>query len=92
MAIDGLGGYSASQDDDQQTKSQIKGVGILYSIFTVLLITGILFVAFMVPETKGKTPEELLMSVDQGRSDDSSETGSGSGSGRDTNSGQFNIL
>jgi len=59
-AIDGLGGVEAGMNDDQQILHQKTGCGILYFIF--LLITGasLIWMHFYVPETKGKTPEELM--------------------------------
>lgn len=58
-AIDGLGGYNSNMDDDEQTKAQKTGVAMLYFIFAMITIAGISFITTMVPETKGKTPEEL---------------------------------
>lgn len=58
-AINGLGGVKASMDDDETQNAQKNGVGILYAIFVVINITALLFIWVVVPETLGKTPEEL---------------------------------
>lgn len=52
-SINSLGGVKSSMDDDEQAKAETKGVGYLYLIFGVLTATCLLFVQFLVPETKG---------------------------------------
>lgn len=58
-AIDGLGGVKSSMDDDESAKAEKKGVAGLYLIFAAFTFLCILFLLFFVPETKGKTIEEL---------------------------------
>ena len=58
-AIDGLGGYRSSMDDDAQLQAQKLGVAILYFIFAIITVLSLIFIIVVVPETKGKTPEEL---------------------------------
>ena len=69
-AINGLGGVKASMDDDETQNAQKNGVGILYAIFVVINVIALLFIYIIVPETKGKTPEQLT------RPDNNSNTGS----------------
>lgn len=58
-AIEGLGGVSAQQDDDQYVDHEKRGCGILYFIYSVLTIISLWFMQVHMPETKGTTPEEL---------------------------------
>jgi len=58
-AIDGLGGVKSNMDDDEQSDAQKTGVAILYFIFAIVTAVGIVFITLVIPETKGKTPEEL---------------------------------
>jgi hypothetical protein len=51
-AIDNLGGVKSSMDDDAQAQAETKGVGYLYMIFGILTAICIVFVHFLVPETK----------------------------------------
>lgn len=53
-AIDGLGGVKHSMDDDAQEDAQKKGVALLYFIFASMTVCALLFIHFVVPETKGK--------------------------------------
>lgn len=53
-AIDSLGGVKSGMDDDAQSKAETKGVGYLYLIFGILTACCVIFVQFLVPETKGK--------------------------------------
>lgn len=48
-------------DDDSVIKqSQQKGVAVLYFIFSGFCVAFLLFLEFFVPETKGKSPQDLL--------------------------------
>jgi hypothetical protein len=58
-AIDGLGGVKSSMSDDVQSLHEKTGCGILYFIFAILNVCAILFIHYYVPETKGKTPEQI---------------------------------
>jgi SP family myo-inositol transporter-like MFS transporter 13 len=58
-AINGLGGVESGMDDDEQSKAETKGVGYLYLIFGILTALCVCFVYFVVPETKGKSPDQL---------------------------------
>eukprot|EP01039_Chlorochromonas_danica_P000134 gene132-142_t len=58
-AIDGLGGVHSGMDDDAEGQAQKKGVAILYIIFAAFTVAAIVFIHMLVPETKGKSPEEL---------------------------------
>jgi SP family myo-inositol transporter-like MFS transporter 13 len=58
-AINGLGGVKSGMDDDEQSKAETKGVGYLYLIFGILTALCVCFVYFVVPETKGKSPDQL---------------------------------
>eukprot|EP01039_Chlorochromonas_danica_P012964 gene12964-14947_t len=51
-AIDNLGGVKNGMDDDAQAQAETKGVGYLYMIFGILTAICIVFVHFLVPETK----------------------------------------
>ena len=59
-AIDALGGVKSGMDDDEKSSAEKVGVAILYFIFAIITLIGIVFMQFYVPETKGKTPEELV--------------------------------
>lgn len=58
-AIDALGGYHSGMTDDEADSAQKLGCGVIYFIFAMVDVATILFIIFYVPETKGKTPEEL---------------------------------
>jgi hypothetical protein len=58
-AIDDLGGVKNGMDDDEESSAQKKGVAALYLIFAGFAVAALLFMHFYVPETKGKTPEDL---------------------------------
>lgn len=75
-AIEGLGGVKNSMDDDAKTQHEKKGVGWLYAIFVLVNIAALMFVHFVLPETKGKTPEQI-----SGGTGASAGTGYGSGDG-----------
>jgi MFS transporter, SP family, xylose:H+ symportor len=74
IAIDGIGGYRNSMDDDQRTEAQKRGVGRLHILFSFITLCGIAFVQHYVPETTGKSPEDGLL---QQHGSDSSSHGSG---------------
>ena len=59
-AIDGLGGVRSDMDDDESENAQKTGVGALYLIFAGITATAIVFLHVLVPETKGKNPEDLV--------------------------------
>lgn len=58
--IDFLGGVEKCGTDDCIQSSQKHGVAYLYYVFAGLTVLSLLFLHFLVPETKGKTPEELM--------------------------------
>jgi hypothetical protein len=58
-AIDVMGGVTSSMTDDQQSQAEKVGVAYLYLFFAGMCVVSILFIVFMVPETKGKTPSAL---------------------------------
>jgi len=58
-AIDALGGYHAGMTDDEANNAQKLGCGVIYFVFAMITLVTIAFIVFYVPETKGKTPEEL---------------------------------
>mmetsp|Transcript_13619 Transcript_13619/g.29914 ORF Transcript_13619/g.29914 Transcript_13619/m.29914 type:complete len:539 (-) Transcript_13619:2377-3993(-) len=58
-AIDELGGVENSMDDDETADAQKKGVAYMYFIFASITALSLVFMHFFVPETKGKTVEEL---------------------------------
>jgi MFS family permease len=58
-AIDGLGGVKGDMDDDEEANAQKKGVAILYLVFAGFTAVSIVFIHMLVPETKGKSPEDL---------------------------------
>eukprot|EP00599_Poterioochromonas_sp_BG-1_P004192 CAMPEP_0173143058 /NCGR_PEP_ID=MMETSP1105-20130129/6453_1 /TAXON_ID=2985 /ORGANISM="Ochromonas sp., Strain BG-1" /LENGTH=504 /DNA_ID=CAMNT_0014056559 /DNA_START=22 /DNA_END=1536 /DNA_ORIENTATION=+ len=60
-AINGIGGASDDMDDDSEKEDRQKvGVGALYLIFGGISAACVAFIVLFVPETKGKTPEDLL--------------------------------
>ena len=53
-AIDGMGDVDESADDDEVIANrQKRGVAFLYFVFAFITFTGVIFVHFYVPETKG---------------------------------------
>jgi len=72
-AIEGLGGVTSDMDDDDVISDHNKsGVAYLYFLFSGITAVCIAFIFFVVPETKGKTPEQLqgltsplLLSLDE---------------------------
>ncbi len=46
--------------DDEIAADQKKGVGYLYFIFAGFTLAAVIFMYFCVPETKGKSPEDLM--------------------------------
>jgi len=60
-AIDGLGGVTDSVDDDDEiAKREKAGVSYLYFMFACLTVAALAFIQYVVPETKGKTAEQLM--------------------------------
>jgi len=58
--IDLLGGVESDMDDDDEIAGREKsGVAYLYLIMSGITVCSILFIQYFVPETKGKTPEQL---------------------------------
>ena len=72
-AINGLGGVSGGEDDDAKTKSQKTGCGVLFFIYCWIAVACLMYMHFRVPETKGRTPEQLF----------NKHGGGGSGIGKD---------
>jgi MFS family permease len=58
-AIDGLGGVESGMDDDETAEAQKKGVAYMYFIFASITALCLVFMHTVVPETKGKTVDEL---------------------------------
>ena len=58
-AIDGLGGVKSSMDDDTKANHEKTGCGKLYFLFALINLAAIGFIQFYIPETKGKSPEEI---------------------------------
>ena len=46
-------------DDEESEDAEREGVAYLYIVFTVMCIVSTIFIYFVVPETKGKTPEDF---------------------------------
>lgn len=60
-AIDGLGGVTDDMDDDDAiAKAEKQGVAAMYFFFAGMCVCALLFMHFVVPETKGKTPEQIM--------------------------------
>lgn len=60
-AIDGMGGVTDDMDDDDAIADKEKsGVAYLYFMFAALTAVSITFIYYVVPETKGKTPEQIM--------------------------------
>lgn len=59
-AIDALGGVTKSMSDDEVSNAEKIGVAKLYFIFAMITAAGFLFIQIYIPETKGKTPEEIM--------------------------------
>ena len=60
-AIDGMGGVTDDMDDDDSIADKEKsGVAYLYFMFAALTAVSITFIYYIVPETKGKTPEQIM--------------------------------
>merc|ERR1711871_512828 len=58
--IDLLGGVDSDMDDDDEISGREKsGVAYLYLIMSGITVCSIAFIQYYVPETKGKTPEQL---------------------------------
>ena len=61
-AIDGLGGLQSEMDDDEKADAEKKGVAYLFVIFGGICFLSQVFIRFYVPETKGKTPNDFVLS------------------------------
>jgi len=73
-AIDSLGGVHSGMDDDAQNAAEKKGVGYLYLIFAVITACSLIFIHLIVPETKGKSPDQLNKPLLSGGSEHGKET------------------
>lgn len=62
VAIEGLGGTKSSMDDEETEDSEKEGVAYLYILFAVMCIITSIFIYVLVPETKGKSPEDFQAS------------------------------
>jgi MFS transporter, SP family, galactose:H+ symporter len=60
-AIDSLGGVHKGQSDDAHQESEKHGVGYLYLIFGIISACALMFIYFLVPETKGNN--SLLLNI-----------------------------
>ena len=58
--IDFLGGVESCDTDDCIQTSQKHGVAYLYYVFAAVTMICLFFIHLLVPETRGKTPEELM--------------------------------
>ena len=59
-AIDGLGGVQSGMDDEEKEDAEKKGVALMYFVFAGITALCLAFLHLYVPETKGKTPEQIL--------------------------------
>jgi hypothetical protein len=62
--IYGLGGVSSSMDDEETNDAEKNGVAYLYFILAGVCIFAITFITFVVPETKGRKPEDFMVLED----------------------------
>lgn len=63
-SINALGGVNSSMSNDEEKKAQKNGVAILYFIFAAFCVLCLSFLNFYVPETRGKSPDELNDSIE----------------------------
>lgn len=61
-AIDALGGRRSDMDDDEEELAQKRGVAFLFVIFGGICFLSQVFVRLYVPETRGKTPADFVLS------------------------------
>ena len=54
LARDYLGGVSDGMSDEEASIAKKKGVGYLYLLYSSITLVSVLYIAFKVPETKGK--------------------------------------
>ena len=84
-AINGLGGVNNSEDDDAKTKSEKQGCGILFFIYCWVAAACLAYMHFRVPETKGKTPEQLFNRFDNSTSSNTNSNSANNDSKIDNN-------
>lgn len=60
IAIDALGGAKNSMDDDEYADAEKKGVAYVYFFFGLMTVCCLFFLRLFVPETQGKTPDEVF--------------------------------
>jgi len=58
-SINALGGVSGGMSNDEVKQAQKNGVAVLYFIFAGFCVLCLAFLNFYVPETRGKSPEQL---------------------------------
>lgn len=63
-AIDALGGIHHDMDDDEESEAEKKGVAYVFAIFGGICFLSQVFIRWYVPETKGKTPNDFVISKD----------------------------
>jgi SP family xylose:H+ symportor-like MFS transporter len=61
-AIDALGGLQEDMDDEEKSDAEKRGVAFLFVIFGGICFLSQLFIHFYVPETKGKNPNDFVLS------------------------------
>ena len=59
-AIEGMGGYKSSQSTDQQNNHLKSGCATMFVLYAILCLGFVYFIHKYVPETKGKTPEQIM--------------------------------
>jgi hypothetical protein len=59
-AIDLCGGVKHGMTEDEKSDAEKIGVAIVYFIFAIITFVGLVFIYTLVPETKGKSPEEIM--------------------------------
>ena len=59
-AIEALGGVKHGMSEDEKSDAEKTGVAYLYFIFAIISLLGLVFIKLVVPETKGKSPEEVM--------------------------------
>ena len=59
-AIERMGGEHDSQSADEQNKNLKLGCAIMFTLYSILTFIAMIFIHNVVPETKGKSPEDIL--------------------------------